>query len=119
MKQLVPEEAERKSDSSSSSQVVNLASNLGSGLPIEERFFGSGDAPKKDTNAKRPGQEIIIKQKKSRKDRAEEEVGDLLAQDGPSADGYARTSAGRVSRAPRRPGDEDEFGMHNGYVGNG
>ena len=54
--------------------------------------------------------------KKSRQERAAEEIQAIVAQPGPAADGHERTSSGRASKPPRRPGDDAEYSVHNGYM---
>ena len=90
------------------------------GRAFGQRLFSSSQAPEMKKKRKRQDQDKTEKdksKKKSRKERSALEIQAILAQPGPTADGHERSSSERVSRPPRRPGDEAEYSVHNGYVG--
>ena len=90
------------------------------GRAFGQRFFSSSQAPekeKKKRTRKDPDKTEKDKiKKKSRQERAAEEIQAIVAQPEPAADGHERTSSGRASKPPRRPGDDAEYSVHNGYM---
>ena len=88
------------------------------GRAFGQRFFSSSQVPaeKKKRTRKDPDKTEKDKiKKKSRQERAAEEIQAIVAQPGPAADGHERTSSGRASK-PRRPGDDAEYSVHNGKM---
>ena len=109
-------------DSVKSDKDTVVKSGQSVGRAFGQRFFSSSQAPAKTAKKnkrKRKDQDKTEKdksKKKSRQERAAEEIQAIVAQPGPAADGHERTSSGRASKPARRPGDDAEYGVHNGYL---